>query len=85
VIAARWTFRLADGRTVTGPVQGSGGFVAERGGRERLLGAMRRARAGQPLAIYEPAPGHVRIFPAFTVGADGAPLDLDLRTVDFAP
>lgn len=84
MIAASWSFRLADGRTVTGPVIGSGGFVEARGGRRRLTVAIERARAGAPLSIFEPEPGHVRIFPGFSAAGDGAPLDIDLRAAELA-
>lgn len=76
----RWAFRLADGSVIVGPVQGSGGVIDFEGGRYRLLRAIDRAREGRDLGIYEPAPGHVRVFPRYTPMGNGEPVDIDLRT-----
>lgn len=78
--ASRWTFQIVDGSTVTGPVHGAGGLVGE-AGLYRLQVAVRRAKAGLPLALYEPSPGHVRVYPDYSSAGDREPVDIDLRRV----
>lgn len=51
-----YTLRLADGRTVTGPIQGCGGVVPA-GQDARIQIQIDRANEGDALHIYEPAPG----------------------------
>ena len=53
---AHYSIRLADGRTVTGPIQGCGGTIPS-GQARRVAIQIERANAGDPLHIYEPAPG----------------------------
>lgn len=83
-------FRIttADGRTVTGPVQGTGGLVGAAfadGPRAaaapmlaRLRGDVRRAAKGLRLSCYEPKPGHVRVKPDYCAESDGTPIDVSL-------
>jgi hypothetical protein len=78
--AARWAFRLADGSIVVGPVQGCGGVLRWNEGRDRLQLDTERARAGEELSVYEPKPGHVRVYPDYSAAGNGDPVDVDLRT-----
>ncbi len=77
--AVRWAVRLADGRVVVGPVQGSGGVIGLAAGRERLELAIKRAELGRPTGIYEPIPGHARMFPSYSAFGNGDHVDADLR------
>lgn len=74
----RFTFTLADSAQITSVVQGCGGLLRDA---DRLAVQVRRARAGDALGIYEPLPGHVRLYPHYDARGNGAPIDLDLREV----
>src|SRR6185503_3454878 len=74
-------FELADGRRVTGPVQGCGGTISAVGGVQRLTVEVTHARTGRRLGVYEPSPGHVRVFPNYSAAGNGDPVDVDLRQV----
>jgi hypothetical protein len=77
-MVARFTFLLADGTTVTGPVQGSGGFVSTQA---RLVAQQRLAAAGRELGVYEPAPGCVAVFPAYAAAGNGEPVIVPLASL----
>lgn len=68
-------FRIttASGKTVTGLVQGSGGVIGsvdvlddqetvDRYALERMRRYIRMAELGHELGIYEPEPGHVKVY-----------------------
>lgn len=77
----RFRFVLGDraSTTVEGVVQGSGGFVREL---VVLLAVWDRARAGRPLErVYEPLPGHVKVYPLFRAAENGSAAYVDLRKV----
>ena len=76
--ARKFTLRLADGRVVTGPIQGAGGVVGT-GGAARLRIDISRASEGKRLSIYEPKPGFARVYPNYSALETGEPLDVDLR------
>lgn len=80
-------FRIttADGRSVTGPVQGNGGLVGAgcyTNVRAPMLARLRndakRAARGLRLSCYEPAPGCVRVKPDYSAEGDGEPVDVPL-------
>ena len=58
--AAQYRLRLADGRIVTGPIQGCGGTIPS-GQVRRIQIQIDRANAGEALGFYEPAPGCVSL------------------------
>lgn len=78
----RFSFYLVDrattpiARIVSGPVQGAGGLFISY---ERLLGCARLSQEGRPHGLYEPAPGCVHVFPAFSALGNGDPVLVDLR------
>lgn len=61
------TIRKADGVTITGHVQGAGGFCDAR----RVAQASRLANRGRPIGIYEPLPGHVAVYEHVTAESNG--------------
>ena len=75
---ARFRLTLANGRTVTGPVQGAGGVVSDL---ERMKRAIRLAKEGRDTGLYEPRPGHVDVFPEFSAQGDGPRVAVDLARV----
>ena len=75
----RWRFTLDNGSTVTGVVQGSGGFI--RGPATRLTRAIRLARQGRDTGLYEPRPGCLAVYPHFSAASDGPMTTVDLRHV----
>jgi len=82
-MVTRFLFRLADGRELVGPVQGCSGFV---GSLDRLLADRARAAAGEPLGVYEPRPGCVKVCPAYSAAGDGEPVVVPLSAlVGLAP
>jgi hypothetical protein len=79
--AIRFRFTFRDGCSVSGHVQGSGGFVSSL---ERLRLAQRRVLDGQPHGLYAPRPdstGCIVCFPDFSAESDGLPYVVDLREV----
>ncbi len=76
--AYRFLLKLADGRYVAGPIQGSGG-VLTRQCLPWLLESIDRAQQGEPLGMYEPQPGHVCMFPDYSAEGQGVRLIADLR------
>lgn len=75
-----YTIRLATGELVTGPVHGSGGVVGHgQGNADRIRRAIRRANKGESTGLYEPQPGHARMYPAYSANDSGEPRDVDLR------
>lgn len=71
------TIRLASGELVEGvSIHGCGGAIARQHGRARIEGIIARATEGKPLGVYEPLPGHVRVY------RQTAREDLDDRIVD---
>lgn len=77
--ATLYTLQLADGRVVTGPIHGSGGLIG--GGIQnwdRVQRQIARATEGDGLGVYEPKPGHARMY--LNYDRDGGdPIDVDLR------
>lgn len=75
-----YTMRLATGEVLAGvDVHGSGGALREAtDGARRLRKAIERATAGRPMVgIYEPRPGHVRVYRESAAGfADERVVDL---------
>ena len=72
-------FKLADGSFVAGAVHGSGGLVAGPQGHDRIERAIRQANKGRDTGLYEPKPGHARVYrDASALSADN-PIDIDLR------
>ncbi len=76
--AHRFKLVLDDGTYVTGPVHGCGGVLDASSG-PRLDTAIARARKGLPTNLYEPKPGHARVYPNYSADGNGEPLDVDLR------
>jgi hypothetical protein len=74
----RFRFTYDDGRAVVGVVQGSGGRVRAIA---RLRSAIRQAKKGQDTGLYEPAPGHVAVYPHSTASEDGPQVNVDLCRV----
>ncbi len=82
---ARVSFLLSDGAIVSGVVHGNGGVIANCGdARRRILTAQRRARAGRETMLYEPLPGHVRVYPKYSASSDGEAVDVDLLTSEMS-
>lgn len=77
--ANRFKLQLADGLVVEGTVHGSGGVIEGRHARYRLVKAIRLANADRPTGLYEPEPGHVRVYPDYNASGSGTPIDVDLR------
>lgn len=80
--AIRFAIQTADGRRFVGPVHGAGGVL---GGRPHHALARLRADAeratndpGHRLSVYEPAPGHCRIYPDYSAAGNGEPADVPL-------
>jgi hypothetical protein len=78
----RFRARLHDGTIVDGPIQGSGGEIgnaslhlgqthANKLALERLLAAQRLYRDRGQCFIYEPEPGHVAMFPQWSLESRG--------------
>lgn len=61
-------------------MQGSGGLLGQ--SRKRVLGLMdtlqRRAQESAPLGVYEPIPGHVRVYPDYSYAGHGDGVDVSL-------
>lgn len=77
----RFFIRAADGGFVSGCVQGAGGILASGFGGgstplERLQTDARRAAQGLRLSVYEPAPGHVRVYPEYSAAGNGPHVDI---------
>jgi hypothetical protein len=70
-------FTLLDGTTVTGPVQGAGGFIKKLG---ELDAAACVAYQRRPHGLYEPRQGSVAVFPDYCAAGNGAPVVVDLAT-----
>ena len=66
-----FAIRDAAGVEHIGPVMGAGGPLAGRDALARLLYAQRRAAAGRPLTIYEPAPGRICMLVGYGAASDG--------------
>lgn len=79
MLAIRFSFRLPDGRIVSGPVQGAGGFIRSL---EYLRAQQQNLRDGYPLPIYEPQPGCVAVYPQFSVMDNGPVEIVDLREAE---
>jgi hypothetical protein len=79
----RFTFRMTDGATIEGVVQGNAGFLARPHGVGRLRLDMLKARNGHRLSCYEPKPGHVAVYPELTAHNNGPHRYVDLREVAF--
>lgn len=77
--ATHYHIKQRNGISVRGPIHGSGGIVG--GGphnRRRLQLEIDHATQGEPLGIFEPKPGHARMYTDY--GPDGGtPIDVDLR------
>lgn len=73
--AQRFTFKLADGRTITGVVQGSGGLVQHL---QRVKFAVAQASRGRDTSFYEPKKGYVRVYPHYSSSSSGAHVDIPL-------
>lgn len=71
--AHRFAIQLADGSVVVGEVQGVDGPLPRRGGFGRIAVAIVHAEEGFPTGLFEPVPGHARVYAA------GRTLDVDLR------
>lgn len=79
LIAKRFTFTAKDGRSITGVVQGTGGYVQSL---YRLKLAQEWAKAGKSLNIYEPKPGCICVYPEFNAFDNGRRVTVDLREVE---
>lgn len=77
----RYALVTETGRRVVGAVQGNAGLLREPHGLERLRLCVLRAKAGQPLSIYEPSPGHVAVYPRLDAQQNGPFVYVDLRRV----
>lgn len=75
----RYTIRQADGLLLHGPIHGCGGLVEGRHGADRIELEIVRATEGDDLGIYEPRPGHARMWPNYSAAGNGEPVDTDLR------
>jgi hypothetical protein len=76
----RYRFTLPNGKKVEGKVQGNGGYLREEvSGLKKLKKAQERAEAGEPLTIYEPKKGHVKVMPYWTVAEDGPIVAVPLK------
>ncbi len=64
-----------NGKSVVGVVQGNGGVLAGIHGLKRLHAS---ADHGRILGLYEPLPGHVRVFPSYSAEGNGPHVDVDL-------
>lgn len=74
-----YTITLADGlETVTGPVHGSGGVLGSRD-LPRLRREIHLANEGRALGIFEPLPGHCRVWTRYSAEGTGPGTDVDLR------
>ena len=86
-MSRRYVITTADGRTFSGMVHGSGGIVGD-GPRclDRLRTDARRAAEGKRLSIYEPKPGHARVYQNYTAEGSGNEVDVPLAgaTVEVA-
>jgi len=74
--------RLADGRTVSGAIHGSGGIVAGASRVARVERAIRQANKGRDTGLYEPNPGHARLYRMYSnISRDvaGNEIEIDLR------
>ena len=78
MITPRFRLTMSDGSTVTGVIQGSGGFVKTLA---RLLGGIDRAKRGLDSGFYEPLPGHVAVFSSFSASSDGPARWIDMRRI----
>jgi hypothetical protein len=76
-LTKRFTFTLAGGETITGPVKGAGGFINTLA---RLNAAARMAAQGRETGMYEPKPGHVAVYPDFCAWSDGRAVTVSLLT-----
>jgi hypothetical protein len=75
----KFTLKLADGSVVTGAIHGSGGIIRGERGAERIRKSIKLADDGRDLGVYEPRPGHVRMYLNYTAAESGGPIDVDLR------
>lgn len=79
--AARFEITLADGRVVVGPVHGAGGVLnGDAGNLRRIEVAIERATRGDTRrrSLYEPRPGHARVYPDYCAASNGDPVDVNL-------
>jgi hypothetical protein len=74
-IATIYTITPLDGTPITGRVQGSGGLLVGVAGLARLAYASDSRR----FAGYEPAPGHVCVYPEWTPADNGPPVTVNIR------
>lgn len=74
-IATVYTITPLNGAPVTGRVQGSGGFLVGVAGLARLAYASDSGR----FAGYEPAPGHVCVYPDWTPASNGPGVAVNIR------
>lgn len=80
----RFAIRPAGGRQVIGVVHGNGGVLGSDPAHaaedlRRLRVAVTRATLGDPLVgLFEPKPGHVRVYPSYSALGDGPAVDVSL-------
>lgn len=68
----RYRFELPNGRVIVGAVQGNGGVLRQgTNGLARLLLAKQRVQQGREIALYEPEPGCVLVFPDYSAEGNG--------------
>lgn len=70
-MGTKFEITTQDGQRHVGHVQGCGGLIAGRNALERLRGQAELAAEGDALAIYEPAPGCVLLYPRMTARNPG--------------
>jgi hypothetical protein len=76
------TLRLKNKKVVTGVVQGSGGLIRDlkrRSAEEQVRVLIDRANDGDPLSVYEPKPGHVKLWQGMSVGDNGKGVVVNLK------
>lgn len=75
-----WTIELATGERVTGAIQGCGGLIGTGfHNADRIRGMIINATRGRPTHVFEPTPGHCRMYPNATTRDAGDHVDVDLR------
>lgn len=76
------TLRLRNKKVVRGVVQGSGGVLRDlkrRSAADAVQRLIERANAGNPLPVYEPKPGFVKLWQGMSTESNGTALVINLR------
>lgn len=74
----RFIITTPEGMSVAGVVHGSGGVVTHAQDVHRLRADARKAAQGKRLSIYEPKPGHARVFTDYSFKESGPYVDISL-------